>query len=545
MPQSENLIARIRDCVIGERRTIETPFGSRPLVYADYVASGRALSFIEDAVREVVLPLYANTHTETSHTGAQTTALRNAARETIRAAVGADPEHAVVFAGAGATAAVDKLVRAMGLYRASSKGRPTVFVGPYEHHSNDLPWREAEVDIVRIPLCPDGRVCYATLEAALAEAGSAPMRIGVFSAASNVTGIMTDIRRIARMLHAHDALFFCDFAAGAPYMPIHLAESEPGANDRIDAAFISPHKFIGGPGASGLLIADRSLLRGRAPSVAGGGTVSYVTRTHHAFVDDPERREEAGTPNVVGDIRAGLVLRLKWIVGAQLIEEREAAMLERALAAWRAIFEIELLGPADAPRFCVFAFNIRHGDRYLHHNFVVALLNDLFGIQARGGCSCAGPYGHELLCINDTLAAAHETAVARGVAAMRPGWARLGLNFFFDDESIEYIIKAVRFVARNGWKFLRYYQLDPKSGTWRNTLSQLAPEPIDLDAVLMRRRSPEAVSCSLADVMRDAERLIGTTPTVPTTPVRLDPQSEALRWFWLPHEIEDKRECVA
>jgi len=545
MSQSEELIARIRSAVIGERRTIETPFGGRPLIYADYVASGRALSFIEDAIREVVLPLYANTHTETSHTGAQTTALRNLSRETIRVAVGADAEHAVVFAGAGATAAVDKLVRAMGLYRASSKGRPTVFIGPYEHHSNDLPWREAEVDIVRIPLCPDGGVCYRSLEAALAEARSSAMRIGVFSAASNVTGIKTDIRRVARMLHAHDALFFCDFAAGAPYMPIHLAESEPGANDRIDAAFLSPHKFIGGPGASGLLIADKSLFRGRAPSVAGGGTVSYVTRTHHAFVDDPERREEAGTPNVIGDIRAGLVLRLKALVGAQVIEERESAILKRALAAWHEHPEIELLGPADAPRFCVFALNIRHGERYLHHNFVVALLNDLFGIQARGGCSCAGPYGHELLCIDDSRAAAHEAAVARGVAAMRPGWARLGFNFFFDDESIDYIIEAVRFVARNGARFLPYYQLDPASGTWRNSLQRAPSNPLELDAVLLGHRASVPAPGDLATVMRDAERLMNTVPAISAKPVHLDPQSEALRWFWLPHEIAEKRECVA
>ena len=538
---SDPLIARIRDGVIGERRAIATPFGLRPLVYADYVASGRALDFIEEAVRTAVLPLYANTHTETSQTGAHTTALRNAARAAIRDAVGADAGHAVIFCGAGATGAVDKLVRAMGLHRAIPGRRPVVFVGPYEHHSNDLPWREAAVEIVRIPLDAEGGVCLRTLAEALAATEGAPRRIGAFSAASNVTGVRTDLTAIARLLHAHGALLVADFAAGGPYLPIRMAESAPGAGDRIDAAFLSPHKFVGGPGASGVLVADRGLLAAAVPSVPGGGTVSYVTHDHHAYVTDPERREEAGTPNVVGDIRAGLALRLKARVGAEAIAAREAAMVARAMAAWAAVPGIEVLGPAKADRFGVFALNIRHSARHLHHNFVVALLNDLFGIQARGGCSCAGPYGHALLGIDDARAAAHEAAVQRGLSVMRPGWARLGFNFFFDDATVDYIIAAVAFVARHGAAFLPRYRLDPATGVWRAGLAEMAPT---LDALLDGQWPAALPAPGLDNLLAEAVRL-AAEPVPAAPPTRLDAQAEALRWFWLPHETTGPLECVA
>lgn len=539
-------ITAIHQSVLGERRTIRTPFGKRPLVYADYVASGRALGFVEDAIRETLLPLYANTRTETSHTGAHTTRLREAARHAIRAGVGADRNHAVVFAGSGATAAIDKLVRAMDLHLPSPGPRPTVFVGPHEHHSNDLPWREAQVDIVRVPLARDGRACLESLAAALAASPPDARRIGVFSAVSNVTGVKADLAGLARLLHAHDALFFCDFAAGGPYMPIATAESAPGAGDRIDAAFLSAHKFVGGPGASGILVADRALLSGSRPSVAGGGTVSYVTQTRHVFVTDPERREEAGTPNVVGDIRAGLVVRLKTRIGAPRIEALEERMVARALEAWRDLPGLELLGPQDAPRFCVFAFNVRRGRRLLHHNFTVALLNDLFGIQARGGCSCAGPYGHHLLGIDEARAAAHEEAVGRGFAALRPGWARLGLNFFLDEETVDYILSAVAFVARRGAQFLPYHDVDPHSGTWRARTGRASVEHGSdlLDGLLDGERSSRSETCPLAGVLEEAERLADRALRTPFRGTPFDAQGEALRWFWLPNECENATESL-
>lgn len=469
MPRSpEELLSHIRRSVVGAGAMMPGPFGMRPVIYADYTASGRALDFIEDAMRETVMPFYANTHTETSYTGLQTTRFREAAREAIRRAVGADDHHAVIFCGSGATAAINKLVQAMGLRTGTAAGeKPVVFIGPYEHHSNDLMWRESAVTLVRIPLDEEGRLCFGTLESELERHADRKMKIGSFSAASNVTGIKTDMRRLGALLHGHGAWFCCDYAAGGPYLPIAMGESMPGANDHCDAIFLSPHKFVGGPGASGVLVADRRLLTNEVPTVPGGGTVAYVHAGMHRYVSDIERREEAGTPAILGDIRAGLALQLKADMGAERIEALERAAVARVLAAWTEDEAIEILGPRDAERLAIFSFNIRHGGRYLHPNFVVALLNDLFGIQARGGCSCAGPYAHDLLNISAETAGRYDALVQRGLSAFRPGWVRLNINFFFDEETTSAILAAVRFVARRGADFLSIYQCDAASGRWR------------------------------------------------------------------------------
>ncbi|QDL93609.1 aminotransferase class V-fold PLP-dependent enzyme [Paroceanicella profunda] len=533
------LVARIRDGVIGEGATIDGPFGPRALIYADYVASGRGLDFVEAALRERVLPLYANTHTETSATGRETTRLREAARTAVRRAVGAEPRHAVIFAGAGATGAADRLVRGL------APGPETVvFIGPYEHHSNDLPWRESGACIERIPLDRAGRICRASLDAALARHPGAALKIGAFSAASNVTGVKSDIRGIARALHAAGAWFVCDFAAGGPYMEIDMAESAPGAADGIDAILLSPHKFIGGPGASGVLVADRALFRTARPGIAGGGTVSYVTETEHVFLRDIERREEAGTPDILGNIRAGMALDLKMAVGAARIEALEQAHVARLLDALDALPGAELLGPRDAPRFGVFALNIRAGARLLHHNFVVALLNDLFGIQARGGCSCAGPYGHALLGIGPERARAHAAQVAAGRALFRPGWVRLGVNYFQSAETVEHLATALGFIARNGAAFLSRYTVDAASGTWR-AAGERRPAPASLRA-LWETEAPVAAPAPAFDAcLAEAERLAAEPQGTAAPGPALPPEAEALRWFWLPGECPEAGEAAA
>ena len=322
------LIDTIRSAVIGDDEAIVTPFGVRRVSYADYTASGRSLSFIEDFIRETVLPLYANTHTESSGTGLQTTRFREDARRIVREACGANErDHAVIFCGSGSTGAIATLIDCLGLRlpaelddryalldRIPSSERPVVFIGPYEHHSNDLPWRESIADLVTVPEDHDGRIDRAALERSLQEHADRPLKIGSFSAASNVTGILSDVAALSSLLHRHGALSCWDYAAAAPYVEIEMTPGDD-ALAALDAIVVSPHKFVGGPGTPGVLVARRELFGNRVPSVPGGGTVAYVNPTEHVYLDDIEQREEGGTPDIVGSIRAGLVFQLKRAVG--------------------------------------------------------------------------------------------------------------------------------------------------------------------------------------------------------------------------------------
>jgi selenocysteine lyase/cysteine desulfurase len=482
------LISRIRASVIGEDRIMLTPYGRRRVTYADYAASGRALTFIEDYIRDVVLPAYANTHSESSGTALQTTRLREDAREIIRRAVGGDDDTVIIFTGSGSTAAIDKLIGILGLRIPSAMEdrwqlsrhippgeRPVVFVGPYEHYSNAIPWRESVADVVEIRQDADGGICQQHLREELDRHAARTLKIGSFSAASNVTGIVSDTETIARLLHEHGALSFWDFAAAGPYLQIEMTPSAD-LQARKDAVFLSPHKFIGGPATPGVLAVRRELLANRVPDVPGGGTVAFVSPQDHEYVTDPVDREEGGTPAIVDSIRAGLVFQLKEAIGAPEIRRREDRLLRRALRAWQDEPALEILGNLDAERLSIVSFLIRApSGRYLHHNFVVAVLNDLFGIQSRGGYSCAAPYGHALLGISLAGSPEPRPEYSAGCHGTKPGWVRLNFNYFISDTVADYIIHAVCMIARDGWRLLGDYRFDPDTDLWRHCRGLVQP----------------------------------------------------------------------
>ncbi len=561
---SAALIAAVGAAVVGDDRVLDGPYGPRRLTYADYTASGRSLQFVEDFIREQVLPLYANTHTESSATGLATSRLREDARSLIRAAAGAGEDVAVLFCGSGATAAIDKLIGILQLrlpadldarYGLSTQipvsERPVVFIGPYEHHSNEIAWRETIADVVVIGADAAGHVDLAALERELVAHADRPSRLGSFSAASNVTGILTDTAAVAELLHRHGARAFFDYAAAGPYVEIDMSGK--------DAVFLSPHKFIGGPGTPGVLLVRRHLARNRVPVVPGGGTVAFVTPTTHAYLSDVEHREEGGTPAIVESIRAGLVVQLKQAVGVPAIRRREEELLDRALTRWRTNSRIEILGDTGADRLAIVSFTVRAPDgdgctgKLLHHNFLVALLNDLFGIQARGGCSCAGPYGHRLLGIGEILSHKVQDAIGAGCSGLKPGWVRVNLNYFVTDPVADYLIAAVDLAGRLGWRLLTDYRFDPANGMWSHR-SGPAVAPLRLSDISYTaagemsyphdaRRAPVT---ELPRYLDEARRILSAArpPSDPAlvrggqrpTPSCLDGTDAELSWFELPAE---------
>lgn len=453
--KSDDIVRNLRDGVIGDGVSIPGLFGHVSLVYADYVASGRALAQVEDYIRESVLPYYANSHTEASFCGSFMTRLRAEARAEISRLTNAGG-CSTVFTGSGATAGLNRLVALFGVNEAK---KAVVFVGPYEHHSNLLPWRESNAEVVEIPESIKGGPDLIALENALKERADADVKIGSFSAASNVTGIITPTDDVTRLLKSHGALSVWDYAGGGPYLPIDM---NPAADCRKDAVVVSTHKFPGGPGGSGVLIVREAAVCREIPSWPGGGTVTFVSPWDHSYASDIAAREEAGTPNVIGDIRAALAFIVKDEIGQAFITGREAEMNKMALDAWSNNPQLTLLGTDHPYRLPIFSFRVSRADgSHFHHQLFTRMLSDIYGIQTRGGCACAGPYAHRLLEIDQSESEQLFRDLRAGKELQKPGWVRLNFSYLMDDEKVQYIIDSVNELTTRLDELEARYKSDP------------------------------------------------------------------------------------
>ncbi|KAK1268807.1 hypothetical protein QJS04_geneDACA013862 [Acorus gramineus] len=475
----------LRSQLIGADAEFTTPFGKRALTYADHTASGRGLHCIETYITETVLPFYGNTHTTDSYVGHRTTKMVHQATEYVKRCMGGGPDDALLFCGAGTTAAIKRLQEVMGiavpptlrdrvLGMLKREERWVVFLGPYEHHSNLLSWRQSLAEVVEIGANDEGLI---DVDALRAELGSGKYEnrpvLGSFSACSNVTGIHTDVHSLARLLHQHGAFACFDYAASGPYVEIDMRS---GDIDGYDAVFLSPHKFVGGPGTPGVLLMSKALYRlsSSLPSTCGGGTVRFVNGFNDKdtlYYDEIEEREDAGTPPIVQKIRASLAFWVKEYVGYELIESREQAYLDIAFDRLLKNPNVRVLGNTAVKRQPIISFLILPGEgdadrQPLHGRFVTKLLNDVFGIQARGGCSCAGPYGHLLLGVDDQLSLKFRSAIEKGYEGLKPGWTRVSFSYYLSREEVEFILDAIEFVAAFGHRFLQLYHFSLRTGNW-------------------------------------------------------------------------------
>ncbi|WP_410512725.1 aminotransferase class V-fold PLP-dependent enzyme [Paenibacillus sp. BR2-3] len=459
-----------RENTIGIRQHISTPYGRLPMLYADWTASGRLYEPIERRLQEAFGPYVANPHTESNTTGLTMTLAYNEARSMIKRHVNASPQDALLFCGYGTTGAINKLQRVLGLKKPEwlreqgmmpQENRPVIFISHMEHHSNILPWQESIGDMVMIPPGKDGNVDPEQLEALLKLYRHRRWKIGSFTACSNVTGIRTPYHKLAAVMHKHGGYCFVDFAASAPYTAINM--HPPSPLEKLDAIFFSPHKFLGGPGAGGILIFDARLYNSRFPDEPGGGTVVWVNPWGgRCYTGDIETREDGGTPGFLGAIRTALCLNLKEAMNIKYIMTRERQLCQMLLQGLVTIPGVGLLASHHPQRLGIVSFNIKD----IHYNLVVQLLNDRFGIQARGGCSCAGPYGHYLLDIDQELSSHISETLNTGDQSERPGWIRISLHPIMTDREIHTIISAIRSIVLHIQEWKEEYRYNASTNSW-------------------------------------------------------------------------------
>ncbi len=557
----------LRADIIGRNIPIPTPYGTRPLVYADYTASGRGLRSVESHIRSI-LQYYANTHTEDDFTGWTMTALLHDAEHAIKRAVNAGPKGKIIFTESGTTGGIAKLLQILGVYWPPATRerigevlksclirnpagtdcnqalhdylhdhKPIVFVGPYEHHSNEIMWRQTLCEIVEVPLNDAETLDLGKLEDLASDPRYAGrLKIGSFSAASNVTGLLTPVYEVASILHRHDALACFDFAACAPYVAIDMNRDDEAY---FDAIFLSPHKFLGGPGTSGILIFNSDIYPAHLPpTVSAGGTVDFVSSTREDYVRDIETREKPGTPGIIQALRTALVFQLKEQVGLAKIAALEEHFYSRFIAAFRDDPRIVFYGPLEAQgKVPIVPFNVKHRDRLLHPKFVTRLLNDLFGIQTRAGCSCAGPYGHHLLQIGTTVSDYYRCLISNArYSGIKMGWVRLNLHYSMTEDEVDYLIAGVKFVLEHGHKFLPCYEFNILTGMWiQPEFPMDKPLNLDLGASIGKfadaeqplPECPEAYAAALEEAARIAAELPEAAQYL-----SFEPQLEALMFFY-------------
>lgn len=459
----EAYFQEISSKIIGHDYTFDGPSGNKKLLYADWIASGRLYAPIEDLLSNHFGPLVGNTHSESSLSGEAMTIAYKMAHQIIKKHVNASEQDAIITQGSGMTGAIAKLQRMLGLhvhekvkawYKQMVTDRPVVFLTHMEHHSNQTSWLECEVDVVVIPPGDNLLVDPKNLELEIEKYKDRKYKIGSFTACSNVTGIFTPYHELARIMHQHGGLCFVDFAASAPYADMNMHPENP--DECLDAIFFSPHKFLGGPGSAGVLIFSRKIYSNRVPDMPGGGTVSWTNPWGgHQFFDDIETREDGGTPAFMQTIRAALATRLKEQMGVDRIAHREAELLDIAFARLSTMPGLNLLAPNHKERLGVISFYIDN----LHYNFIVRVLSDHFGIQVRGGCSCAGTYGHYLLHVDEEYSNKITAKINSGDLSEKPGWVRLSLHPVMTHEEVHFIADAIEQVALypERWTSLYHY----------------------------------------------------------------------------------------
>lgn len=464
--------AAFREHTIGIRHHISTPYGRQLLLYADWTASGRLYEPIERKVQETFGPYISNPHTESNTTGLTMTLAYNEARRIIKKHVNAGPQDVLLFCGSGTTAAVNKLLRIMGMKMPEwlqknsfslPEERPVIFVSHMEHHSNLLPWQEGIGDVVTVPAGSDGNVDPARLEEQLVLYRNRRWKIGSFTACSNVTGIQTPYHQLAAVMHRYGGVCFIDFAASAPFEAIDMHPLDP--LEKLDAIFFSPHKFLGGPGTSGVLVFNASLCTGSLPDEPGGGTVMWVNPWGgRRYIQEVEVREDGGTPPFLQAFRTTLCLKLKDQMNGDgdFMRIREQELCHSLLTGLRNIPGCTVLADNHTRRHGIVSFNLRD----IHYNLAVKLLNDRFGIQARGGCSCAGPYGHYLLGLDQQLSKQLVQAIHTGDQSLKPGWVRLSLHPIMTNSEVERIVSAVRSIVRHIGEWVQDYCYNAATNGW-------------------------------------------------------------------------------